>query len=210
MGKKRKKPQKQKVEDFPPLTPPSGSPRSPTKNQLFAMITELKGNHEVKITKFEGNIEELKGNHEANITKLKGNIEELKASQEQLKVLGRHWSRNDLILCAAEILKWSVNLRGADGSDGRQFFRNDLFGPVVVGSKVMGLSLREYQELSHRCIILRNSTAHFATIEALEVAVAHSAHAIKIFPDFWTELPDQCGVIERYQNFKKAFPYNFI
>ncbi len=96
------------------------------------MITELKGNHEVKITKLEGNIEELKGNHEANITKLKGNIEELKASQEQLKVLGRHWSRNDLILCAAEILKWSVNLRGADGSDGRQFFRNDLFGPVVV------------------------------------------------------------------------------
>ncbi len=74
----------------------------------------------------------------------------------------------------------------------------------------MGLSLREYQELSHRCIILRNSTAHFATIEALEVAVAHSAHAIKIFRDFWTELPDQCGVIERYQNFKKAFPYNFI
>jgi hypothetical protein len=121
MGKKGKKPRKQKVEDFPPLTPPSGSPRSPTKNQLFAMITELKGN-----------IEELKGNHEANITKLKGNIEELKASQEQLKVLGRHWSRNDLILCAAEILKWSVNLRGADGSDGRQFFRNDLFGPVVV------------------------------------------------------------------------------
>jgi hypothetical protein len=71
MGKKGKKPRKQKVEDFPPLTPPSGSPRSPTKNQLFAMITELKGN-----------IEELKGNHEANITKLKGNIEELKASQE--------------------------------------------------------------------------------------------------------------------------------
>ncbi|CAK9195634.1 unnamed protein product [Sphagnum troendelagicum] len=134
MGKKGKKPWKQKVEDFPPLTPPSGSPRSPTKNQLFAMITELKGNHEAKITKLEGNIEELKANH------------------EQLKV----------------------------------------------GSKVMGLSLREYQELSRRCINLRNSIAHFATIEALEVAVAHSAHAIKIFPDFWTQLPDQCGVIERY------------
>jgi hypothetical protein len=87
MGKKGKKPRKQKVEDFPPLTPPSGSPRSPTKNQLFAMITELKGNHEAKITKLEGNIEELKANH------------------EQLKVLGHHWSRNDLILCAAEILK---------------------------------------------------------------------------------------------------------
>jgi hypothetical protein len=103
MGKKGKKPRKQEVEDFLPLTPRLGSPRSPTKNQLFGMITEVKANHE-----------------------------ELKANHEQLKVLGHHWSRNDLILCATEILKWSVNLRGAEGSDGRQFFRNDLFAPVVV------------------------------------------------------------------------------
>jgi len=48
----------------------------------------------------------------------------------------------------------------------------------------MGLSLREYQELSRRCINQRNSTTHFATIEALELVVAHSAHAIKFFPDF--------------------------
>ncbi len=81
---------------------------------------------------------------------------------------------------------------------------------IQVGSKVMGMSLREYWELSHRCINQRNSTAHVANIEALELAVAHSAHAIKLFPDFWTHLPDQCGVIERYQDFKKAFPHNFI
>ncbi|CAM6065185.1 unnamed protein product [Sphagnum tenellum] len=179
MGKKGKKLRTQKVEDLPPLTPPSGSPRSPTKNQLFAMISKL-----------EGNIEELKRNHEGKITKLERNIEELKANHEQFKVLEHHWSRIDLILCAAEILKWSVNLREANGSDGRQFFQNDLLMPVVVGSKVMGLSLREYQELSRRCINLRNSTPHLATIEALEDVVAHSAHAIKIFPDFWTQLPD--------------------
>ncbi len=110
MGKKGKKPRKQEVEDFLPLTPRLGSPRSPTKNQLFAMIIEVKAN-----------LKEFKANHE-----------ELKANHEQLKVLEHHWSRNDLILCAAEILKWSVNLRGAEGSDGRQFFWNDLFAPVVV------------------------------------------------------------------------------
>jgi hypothetical protein len=48
----------------------------------------------------------------------------------------------------------------------------------------MGLSLREYQELSRRCINQKNSTTHFATIETLELTVAHSAHAIKFFPDF--------------------------
>jgi hypothetical protein len=46
LGKKGKKPRKQEVEDFLPLTPRSRSPRSPTKNQLFAMITEVKANHE--------------------------------------------------------------------------------------------------------------------------------------------------------------------
>ncbi|CAM6064154.1 unnamed protein product [Sphagnum tenellum] len=96
----------------------------------------------------------------------------------------------------SEVLKWSVNLRGAEGSDGKQFFCNDLFVPMVVGSKVMGMSLREYWEFFCRCINQRNSTAHFANIEALELVVAHSAHAIKLFPDFWTQLPNQCGVIE--------------
>jgi len=74
----------------------------------------------------------------------------------------------------------------------------------------MGLSLRAYQELSRRCINQGNSTTHFVTIEALELVVAHSAHAIKIFFDFWTQLADQCGVIERSQNFKKAFLLNEI
>jgi hypothetical protein len=74
----------------------------------------------------------------------------------------------------------------------------------------MGMKLQEYQELSRRCIKQRNSTAHFANIEALELAVGHSAHAIKLFPDFRTHLPDQCGVIERFKHFKKAIPYNFI
>ncbi len=59
-------------------------------------------------------------------------IAEVKAHLEEFKVLGHYWSRNDLILCAAEILKWSVNLRGEEGSDGKQFFRDDLVAPMVV------------------------------------------------------------------------------
>ncbi|CAM6065129.1 unnamed protein product [Sphagnum tenellum] len=71
------------LEDFPPLIPPSGAPQSRTKKQLFVMIIEVKAD-----------LEELKANHE-----------ELEANHEQLKVFGHHWSRNDLIFCAAEILK---------------------------------------------------------------------------------------------------------
>jgi hypothetical protein len=91
------------LEDFPPLTPPSLSPWSPTKKQLYAMISEVK----------------------AHLVAMEGDLKEF-------KVLGHHWSKNDLILCAAEILKWSVNLRGEECSDGKQFFRDDLFVPVVV------------------------------------------------------------------------------
>jgi hypothetical protein len=69
----------------------------------------------------------------------------------------------------------------------------------------MGMSLREYQELSCRCINQRNSTTHFANIEALELAVAHSAHAIKLFPDFWTHLPDQCGSLSGSKISKRPF-----
>jgi hypothetical protein len=59
-------------------------------------------------------------------------IAEVRTHLEEFKVLGHYWSRNDLILCAAKILKWSVNLRGEEGGDGKQFFRDDLFAPMVV------------------------------------------------------------------------------
>jgi hypothetical protein len=51
---------------------------------------------------------------------------------KEFKVLGHHWSRNELIICVAEILKWSVNLRGEEDDDGKQFFQDDLFAHVVV------------------------------------------------------------------------------
>jgi hypothetical protein len=79
------------------------SPCSPTKRELYAMVMDLKAG-------------------------LKENKLELK----EFKDLGREWSRNDLIVCAAEILKWSVKLRGEKDGDGRQFFRDDLFPLVAV------------------------------------------------------------------------------
>jgi hypothetical protein len=91
------------LEDFPPLTPPSVSPCSPTKKQLYARMSEMNA----RLVAVEGDLKEF-------------------------KVLGHHWSNNDIIICAAEILKWSVNLRGEERSDGKQFFRDDLFAPVVV------------------------------------------------------------------------------
>jgi hypothetical protein len=89
--------------DFPPLTPPLVSPWSPREKQLYAMYAKVK----------------------AHLATVEGYLKEC-------KVLGHHWSRNYLILCAAEILKWSVNLRGEEGGDGKQFFRDDLFESVVV------------------------------------------------------------------------------
>ncbi len=52
---------------------------------------------------------------DAKLVVVEGNLKEF-------KVLGHHWSRNDLIICVVEILKWNVNLRGKEGSDGKQFF----------------------------------------------------------------------------------------
>jgi hypothetical protein len=57
-------------------------------------------------------------------------ILEVKADLKESKLLGEHWSKNDLIICVAEILKWSVNLRRKEGNDGKQFFQEDLFVPV--------------------------------------------------------------------------------
>ncbi len=71
---------------------------------------------------------DLKAGLNENKLELKENKLELK----EFKDLGREWSRNDLIVCAAEILKWSVKLRGEKDGDGRQFFRDDLFPLVAV------------------------------------------------------------------------------
>jgi hypothetical protein len=60
------------LEDFPPLTPPSVSPWSPTKKQLYATIAKMK----------------------AHLVAVEGDLKEF-------KVLGHYWSRNDLIFCAA-------------------------------------------------------------------------------------------------------------
>jgi hypothetical protein len=49
-------------------------------------------------------------------------ILEVKANLKEFKVLGNHWSKNDIIICVAEILKWNVNLRRKEGNDGKQFF----------------------------------------------------------------------------------------
>jgi hypothetical protein len=51
---------------------------------------------------------------------------------KEFEVLGHHWSRNELIICVAKLLKWSVNLRGEEGGEGKQFFQDDLFAHVVV------------------------------------------------------------------------------
>ncbi len=59
-------------------------------------------------------------------------LKETKLELKEFKDLGREWSRNDVIVCAAEILKWSVKLRGENDGDGRQFFRDDLFPLVAV------------------------------------------------------------------------------
>ncbi len=54
-------------------------------------------------------------------------ILEVKAYLKEFKVLGDHWSKNDLIICVVEILKWNVNLRRKEDNDGKQFFQDDLF-----------------------------------------------------------------------------------
>jgi len=80
------------LEGFLPLTPPSISPWSPTKKQLYAMTAEVKAHlvaMDVKLVVVEGDLKEF-------------------------KVLGHHWSKNDSIICVAEILKWSVNLKGME------------------------------------------------------------------------------------------------
>jgi len=216
MGKKGKKPRKQEVNTRAEPLPEAAFPGSlvPAPALAGEAMTENSSKQEnppeLGLEDFPPLTPPSVSPWSSTMKQLYAMIAEVKAHLEEFKVLGHYWSRNDLILCAAEILKWSVNLRGEEGSDGKQFFRDDLVAPMVVGSKVMGMSLQEYRELSCRCINQRNSTAHFANIEALELAVAHSAHAIKLFPDFWTHLPDQCGVIERFEDFKKAFPHNFI
>jgi hypothetical protein len=86
------------------------SPCSPTNRELYAMVMDLK----------------------AGLNENKFELKEFKDQLKEFKDLGREWSRNDLILCAAEILKWSVKLRGENDADARQFFRDDLFPLVAV------------------------------------------------------------------------------
>ncbi len=74
---------------------------------------------------------ELKAGLKENKLELK-EFKDLGRELKEFKDLGREWSRNDLILCAAEILKWSVKLRGEKDGDGRQFFGDDLFPLVAV------------------------------------------------------------------------------
>jgi hypothetical protein len=53
---------------------------------------------------------------------------QLKESREH----GYYSSKRQLIICAAEILKWSVGLKGEERGHGMQFFRANLNKPVQV------------------------------------------------------------------------------
>ncbi|CAM6029717.1 unnamed protein product [Sphagnum balticum] len=163
------------------------SPCSSTKRELYAMVMDLN----------------------AMVMDLKAGLNENKFELKEFKDLGREWSRNDLIVCAVEILKWSVKLRGEKDGDGRQFFRDDLFPLVAAGSKAMGMTVSDYQHLSRRCFNLRNSTVHFDTLEVLESAVALCSKGVKVFPDLRFDLVDQCAVVEHFKDFKRLLPQSF-
>jgi hypothetical protein len=92
-------------ENFPPLMSRSGSPRAPREKLQNETIANLHS----RLAGMERDLEECKN-------------------------LAHHSSKNVIILCAAEILKRTVNLRGRgeQGGEGKQFSRPDLFEPVVV------------------------------------------------------------------------------
>jgi hypothetical protein len=47
-------------------------------------------------------------------------------------------------------------------------------------------------------------------MKVFKFIMAHFAHDIRQFINFWTSLLDQCGVIDHFKDFKKDFPQSFI
>jgi len=85
---------------------------------------------------------------DAKLMVVEGNLKEF-------EVLGHHWNRNDSIICVTGILKWSVNLKGKEDGDGKQFFQDDLFAHVVVSKMTSSNALQHYYFLIFVLVISR-------------------------------------------------------
>ncbi|KAG0559138.1 hypothetical protein M758_10G081000 [Ceratodon purpureus] len=122
----------------------------------------------------------------------------------------------ELVILGAEILKWSVKKQGVEDGHGLHLFDSDVKSEVFLGcraysgkSKPAYKDLVAYKEMSKSVITLRNSTAHYRNIEALEAMVDMAVAAIAEWPQLVTKYPAQVQIVRRYKTFKQLLPHSF-
>lgn len=117
--------------------------------------------------------------------------------ERELKLLLPFYER-ELLILAGEILKWAVKKRGEEDGEGLHLFDPSVQATVLLACRVYGgkqaptvEDMTAFQKMSQKVIQLRNSTAHFSDIGALERMVEMCEDAIDQWPLLAIKYPEQ-------------------
>lgn len=119
-----------------------------------------------------------------------------------------------VIMVAAEILKWSAKKGGVIEGDGQHLYDHDVQQLVRVGCCAYGeyglcsdrVALESYKATSKEVIQNRNSVVHYENLEALEKAVNACTHAMAAWPQLAINYPNQTKIISQYRTYKLFLP----
>lgn len=123
----------------------------------------------------------------------------------------------EIVILAAEILKWAVRRRGDTTTDGNQLYGLEVRPLVYLacvaygeyGSNPTYGNVEDFKSMGKEVIGLRNDTAHFENLTMLEDLVKTCKIAIIEWPLLGVKFPHQVQIIKNYHRFKQLLPGSF-
>ncbi|KAG0582641.1 hypothetical protein KC19_3G074500 [Ceratodon purpureus] len=157
---------------------------------------------------------------ERQVETLKEHVETLNGQMQMQTRYHMEWCQRDLSVLAAEILKWSIGVRGASGGDGRNFYVTPNQHDVQIGAQVFAREVHDFKDFCRLVILDRNHQVHFGSLKLFEVHFRslklldeRVAIAQRYIRDFGSYLrisrAREVEVIEHYAALKAALPNQF-
>lgn len=122
----------------------------------------------------------------------------------------------ELVILGGEILKWALKKQGVEDGNGLHLFDSNVETLVFLACRAYSGKLapsesdvQAFKEMSKVVINLRNDTAHYRNIEALEGMVDMCVAAIAQWPHLAIKYPEQVRIVQKYKTFKQLLPDSF-
>ncbi|KAG0622153.1 hypothetical protein M758_3G075500 [Ceratodon purpureus] len=146
----------------------------------------------------------------SRLESLERHVETLNGQMQMQMSYHMEWCQRDLSVLAAEILKWSIGVRGASDDDGRHFYVTPNQHDVQIGAQVFAQEVHDFKDFCRLVILDRNQQKHFGSLKLLDERVATAQRYIRDFGSYLRiSRAREVKVIEHYAALKAALPNQF-